>query len=721
MQQNCERFVEILANRYTISVTAQLNTKDDVPLLADGVDVHPLVYNSKDGLHYSMIWTNSDNVITELRGKSTNAVIKGNFKTSCSKQRPIRTTQLVASPDGTANGPPDFTRVLPGTLLETLQEAVGIGGNVEILLLEGVYKSEASTSNANPIEFMMNIDGINHISFLADAPGRVILSNRFDFDEGVNLSGPVDSIYTITGLPVEQLPDPEVEIDGVALPPTQLHINLGADNIQRLPSKAGVVGTQLVAWDNDSLKNTPLLEGGWFIDGSTIILKPPAPIDSLSLGDVMLSDYRNEGAWCIKNTHDIWVEGIIFEYWLVSESGITAKKNGSGIVFDNCYDISVLECEFRYTKDCALVFSECTDYAVEYCTFIDGQDYTSYKEMRHSSNARYSGCIKHNECSLGTIGYNTWDGCFLVEQFYPGSGPGNHHIEFHNNSVNKARNHPIFLRGKGGRHAIWYNKFESCNQLMPSDDSGVGIGPVYWINNQGINTGYFGTAYRADGIIGPQTNGGIEGNRIGGSGGHTAGPYYYYYNTLRLECEPDDYILGDIERIHVWQSGGGDPNDITINGHDNSGSRCFNNIYTSIFIDISAFNNIRSIWVNNGGEIFNELNLTNMQWDNNQYYWDKQDYNEGGVVDCTSDVDDVHRPFWISAPDTRKSFRCMKEWVQNEKGYNSSWESSGAYLFPHFNENGIPMNTISAKVIPGVTGNDVLGTPGIHSGSTKEV
>ncbi|HRW10194.1 MAG TPA: hypothetical protein P5121_34060, partial [Caldilineaceae bacterium] len=71
---------EVTVNRNTIVVVAQFTTiRDDVPLFADGLEVHPLVFNAEDRLHYSMIWLEPQQTIHKLEAKGTDAMATGSW------------------------------------------------------------------------------------------------------------------------------------------------------------------------------------------------------------------------------------------------------------------------------------------------------------------------------------------------------------------------------------------------------------------------------------------------------------------------------------------------------------------------------------------------------------------------------------------------------------------------------------------------------------------
>lgn len=687
--------LDVKANHNTISVVATFNTQEEISLKADNVDVHPLVFNPIDGLHYSMIWIPEGFTIHRLEAigfadteDELKIVEDGPWTTLTTPvARPVRAQQLVVSPTGSGS---EFSQLNPGNLQDAVQRAVQTG-NTEILMKEGIYKPSVG-GDTYMAEFQNGGNPFEKVSIIAEYPLQTTISNLLD-DSGFSYL----PIASTTGLYV---------VEGAPQQIDQLHGVLGqifglseVAEIERLQEGATIEQP----WTQETLDASPL--GGWYHNcENQLVVK--LPDGSHPQHKLRVSNTDHQKAWLFQNGTDLWLEGIVFEYWLQSDSG-ALNERGSSVTFELCEQVMVRGCHSRYTMDYSLTFSNCQNYIVEGCRFVDGQTYTSYLHIRHGpqfagseeNRPRFSGCIRNLDSSLGSIRNNIWIGCFVANQFFSHAEKKTECIEFHHNYVIQARNHPIMVKEYGGRHAIWANKFSLCGQIMPNNDGKSPISPVYWINNLAVEAGYFGTTYKPDDAA-TQTARAIKGNRFGGAPTSPIGQYFFYYNTLRVEWYPDEEGAADqIEHINAWESQRG----------NHSASRYYNNIFTSTFRDVKNSETLGNhIWHMTGELDVIEENLNNMHWDCNQYHWDKGDQLFSFNVASNSNAD--------------FDFNEMREFTTvspNVLGLEISrvFEPSGAYLNPEFDSVSHPTNTIPAKFIPGVTGNTVLRNPGTASGA----
>ena len=232
----------------------------------------------------------------------------------------------------------------------------------------------------------------------------------------------------------------------------------------------------------------------------------------------------------------------------------------------------------------------------------------------------------------------------------------------------------------------------------------------------GISTGKKASGYRPEHVrdkllhvLGAFLDDGIDhtikGNRFGGVRSPRIGQYFFYYNTLRTEWFPPEEAAADtINRINAWQA----------NGKDHSASRYLNNIFTALFADIGVSHpTARAIWFHEAADSDGTLglhwvNLSTMQWDNNQYFWNRTDEN--------GDPTDADAFSFNLTGVTDGTFGGLQTWV--EQTLHKQWEPNGAFQDPQFDEDSHPANGISDRTIAGVTGNDVLASPGEVSGST---
>lgn len=681
---------KVTVNRNTIAVVAQISgPKADVRLFADGEEVHPLVFNPIDRLHHSMIWRKEGETISKLEGMDTTAIKEGSWTTlTTPKTKPTRANTLVVSPNGSSNG--DFTHANPGDLLTAINRAVA-QGDTEIVLKDGVYKQTTPGTDGYMAAFRgAGESSFASISIVAECPRKAIISNLLD-DSGFMTT----SVDEAAGL---------YTVDCVPRPIHQLHavVNGQVERLQeRFSSGDG-------DWTEETLKASPI--GGWFIAPDTDQLLVKLPAGSNPAGKLKISDPAREKAWLFSGGTDLWIEGIVFEYWLTTPNA-SGVQVGSSLVFQNCQQVVVRNCESRYTIDYAFHFAECTDYLVENCDFIDGQTYTTYITMR-TGLARFSGTVRSYHSALGTIRHNRWQQCFVANQFTSSRSfelftlcdPATQQIEFHHNFVRQARNHPLHIVGNGGGHAIWANTFDTCGQAMPGVEQGSPISPVYWINNLATDAGFFGV-FLADG-----TDRVIKGNRFGGLQSPRIGQYFFYYNTLRTEWFPPEAGAADtIQRINAWQAG----------SKDHSASRYFNNIFTAIFEKIGVSRrDARVIWFHEGADTDGTLglhlvNLSQMQWDCNQYFWNKTNSN-GEPTDV--DAFFISGNMLMDSTGAENTFAALQMWVKQTM--KKGWEPHGAFQDPQFDTDSHPTNAILAMTIPGVTGNAVLELPGDRSGAT---
>ena len=649
-----EGFIEVTQNRNSICIVGKFDTFDDIPLFADGIEVHPLVFNHEKQLHYSTIWADEGCLFKNIEARDNGRVWSGgSWSTKSTVGRPKRGERLFVSPEGSGT---DFSVESPGNLREALTSPLVAIGNVEIVLQDGIYEPLTPPPSAEA-HFFASIEDTERISIVA-APGATpVISNARTLNSFASV-GSSNPIWRADGLEQEIL---------------QVHVGLGESDasaqFERLQDQRKE-GSSWERWEALSLISSK--NGGWYSEkvGSewNLFVKLPDGTRTPNSPDnpsnwVKVPKYPLAQAIRFSNCRDIWLENIEFECW----------TNNTSLLFQDCQDTIVRKCKNSISMGYAAVFDRCRDYLVEDCDFFDGETYASYRYMREATRVdddgnlngwRFSGCIQHHESELATLRRNRWEGCFIAFEMKGENRPVKC-VDFIGNRIKQGRNHPVRLKGKEGEFvSIWGNVFDSCNQAMPNIEYPCEYTPVYWINNLAVNSGYIGTIEVGE----DERKIANQGGRFGSSSSdaeyamYRTPQHFFYYNTQKMDFPHHTHGL-----VFVWSS----------LDKNQSASRYYNNIFHGRNDrDYNAH-----IWHFGKGMLETEVNLARMKWDHNQYYWDSED----------GDTD-----FPFGSGGTGYTFSLHRSWALG-KGLN--WELSGAFLDPDFDAEFQPQKPISAENI----------------------